>query len=244
MHRERRKDLVEVHASPVVGIDESRLDEPVAPDNERRWNGQGPGIAVGKGRDVPAGGLHMVSLLVANIEGEVKEQGIAIVHVRQDRKRRLRDILQLGIELFDLRRDDNEFGVERSHRVVNLGQSRRGDAAIWTPMPAVEGDRDRASGGELAKRHEAPTLIRQKELGHRLARLRGFSTGARSPQSVDHARDDGGELWTGAFDIFGKCGEAFGERRVHRAAALRALLENLRQILVGHVTSASARPAS
>ena len=89
----------------------------------------------------PARGHELLHLL-ADPEGEIEGERIAVVEIGQDRKRRLRFGLKLGGEVLAVGHDGGDLAAFGGDLVLRLGQSARVDAAIGAPMAAMEGDGD------------------------------------------------------------------------------------------------------
>jgi len=235
---ERGDDVFHRHPLPIVGIDETLLDHPAGVDDEGGRNRQGPTIIGLKGGDVAAGLNHGGTLLIVDPDRQVEREGIAIVEIGQNWKKRFGVRLQFRGEMLHLRRDRYDLSSELVARPTKFGEGIGIEASIGAAGTAMEGNHQGSLRQKLLEADEFSILIRQQERRHRLAGRRCRQTGAARLKPADHALDNFGEIGAQRPHILGKKLEALGKRRISITASTGGSLQDLGEGFVCHHGSA------
>ena len=91
-------------------------------------------------------------------DGQVQRERVAVVHVGQDREPHLRLRSQLGHEFLPVGHDADDLPALRGNLAMRLRQRIDIDAAVGTPMPAVEGHGHRSISQKLVETDEVSAI--------------------------------------------------------------------------------------
>jgi hypothetical protein len=111
------------------------------------------------------------------------------------------------------------------------------DAAVGTPMPAVEGHGDRSIIQKLVEADEVSGIARQRERRHGLARLGGRFTRTVSAQMLHQSIHGRGEFRPLPSGSVGESAKLLTQRRVELACPSESLVEALFADIGSHSTA-------
>ena len=124
-----------------------------------------------EGRKIQAAFHHLLHFR-AHPDGQIEGESISVIHVRKHGKRHLRLRFELGNEFLPVGHDGDDLASAGRQFPVRLHQRADVDAAIGTPMPAMEGDGNRSAVQKLIEADQLRGLVGEDEWGHRFADLR------------------------------------------------------------------------
>ena len=128
-------------------------------------------------------------------------------------------------ELLAIGHDRDDVAAFRRDLPMRLGERVDVDAAIGTPMTAVERHCHGARSQQLIEADHVPVFVRKIKGWHRVARVRRAFAGAVLPQPPHHPVDGGREFRASAARRLRKGQQLPAERGVHAANALERFFE-------------------